>query len=142
MKARDILLSNGFKSSEYLTYDFMANEEVRKELEIYKLSFEEDGLIIYHDCNDAKLTIEIIKAIYKWYLDNGKIEEEVKMVYGYPVEQIILWAELIRQTGIDSKELKDKTDLVKLGYELCKEEYTRSMNKVAEQFANNMGNLK
>lgn len=56
------------------------------------------------------------------------IDDEIKTIYGYNVEHLVIVAELLRKSEITPYELKNAVDLIKFGYNYAVKEF----NKIVE----------
>jgi predicted membrane-bound dolichyl-phosphate-mannose-protein mannosyltransferase len=63
--------------------------------------------------------------------------DEFKTIYGFPIEQVIIWGVMVAETKMTSKELKDKTDLIGLGYKMAQEDFLKNIKVTFEIKENN-----
>jgi hypothetical protein len=63
--------------------------------------------------------------------------DDFKTIHGFPLEQVIIWGVMTREAKMTCKELKDKTDLIGLGYEMAQQDFLKNIKVTFETKENN-----
>ena len=66
-------------------------------------------------------------------------EPQSRMVFGYPLEYLVAFAEACRRAGVDERDLKTFANNCEFAYATMEEEHRQHINQVIEAFMGNAG---
>lgn len=106
-----------------------ALDYIKPRIKEHTTSREDNSDILF-----AQKTAKDYEAIHdiQELIDNFDPLNEFTTVYGFPIKQVMIWGLMVRETGMSSKELKDRTDLIALGYQQCEKEFWKHVKIVTE----------
>ena len=83
----------------------------------------------------------VVPAIYEKIksLPSAQPEPQSGMVFGYPLEYLVAFAEACRRAGVDERDLKTFANNCEFAYATMKEEHRQHINQVIEAFMGNAG---
>ena len=110
-----------------------------------------EGVDWYHIDSDGQLThganseehepLYKAKDVYKVLNDMppAQPEPQSRMVFGYPLEYLVAFAEACRRAGVDESDLKTFANNCEFAYATMEEEHRQHINQVIEAFMGNAG---
>ena len=83
----------------------------------------------------------VVPAIYEKIksLPSAQPEPQSRMVFGYPLEYLVAFAEACRRAGVDERDLKIFANNCEFAYATMEEEHRQHINQVIEAFMGNAG---